>query len=257
MLGRGGDRQSLELSAHDELLIRLVGTTNRRTVVVVEAGSAVIMERWKKEVSSILLAFYAGMEGGTALADILFGAVSPSGKLPFAIPAVADQLPFFDSKAPRIRYDRFHGYRLLDRRGVEPAFAFGFGLSYTRFAYGKPGAAARSVEGETVDVTVPVTNTGTAAAEEVVQAYVKRPESVPNAPQKELVAFARVHLEPDESRHVPLSIRTRDLQWYAEETSEWVLEPGSYEILVGPSSRARDLRAVELVVRKETPWRNT
>lgn len=257
MLGRGGDRGSLELSAHDELLIRLVGTTNRRTVVVVEAGSAVIMERWKKEVSAILFAFYPGMEGGNALADILFGSVSPSGKLPFAVPAVADHLPFFDPKAARIRYDRFHGYRLLDRQGVEPAFPFGFGLSYTRFAYGKPVVAAKSVEGETIDVTVPVTNTGTTAADEVVQAYVKRPEAVPDSPQKELVAFARVHLEPEETRQVPLCIRTRDLQWYAEEQGDWVLEPGSYRILVGPSSRTRDLVSVEVVVKREVQWRST
>jgi len=257
MLGRGGDRKSLELSAHDELLIRLVGTTNRRTVVVVEAGSAVIMERWKNEVSAILLAFYPGMEGGAALADILFGSVSPSGKLPFAVPAVAEHLPFFDSKTERIRYDRFHGYRLMDRQDVEPAFPFGFGLSYARFAYGKPSVLAKSVEAEVVEVTVPVTNTAAMAADEVVQAYVRRPHTVPDAPRKELVAFARVHLEPDETRHVPLSIRTRDLQWYAEKQGAWVLEPGSYQILVGPSSRSRDLGSVEVVVKKETRWGNT
>ena len=127
----GGDRARLTLRPEDEALIAAVAAANPRTIVAVMAGSAVIMEAWRAKVPAILMLWYPGQEGGHALADILLGKVNPSGRLPCTFPASADQLPFFDRDAHAITYDLWHGYRKLLRDGNKPAYAFGFGLSYT------------------------------------------------------------------------------------------------------------------------------
>ena len=132
----GGDRDSLRLHPDDEQLIRAVAAANPRTVVVVVAGAAVTMEDWRHAVPAILLAWYAGMEGGAALADVLLGAREPGGRLPFVVPRDEADLPPFDKDATTVTYDRWFGQRLLDRDGVAAAYPLGFGLSYTSFAIG-------------------------------------------------------------------------------------------------------------------------
>ncbi len=131
----GGDRLSLALNARDEALIQAVAAANPRTIVAIMAGSAVVTEAWRNQVPAILMLWYPGMEGGHALADILFGRVNPSGRLPCTFPVSPDDLPVFDRDATAITYDLWHGYRKLDRDGTAAAFPFGFGLSYTRFNY--------------------------------------------------------------------------------------------------------------------------
>lgn len=127
----GGDRTSLRLHEAEERLIRAVGASNKRTVVVLVCGSAVIMEEWRQSVPSILIAWYAGMEGGHALADLLLGRTKPTGRLPFAIPASEDHLLPFDPDATLVEYGELHGQALLDHLGVRAAYPFGFGLGYT------------------------------------------------------------------------------------------------------------------------------
>lgn len=129
-LGTGGDRSSLTLPAADERLIAAVAAANPRVIVVLMCGSAVLMERWRALVPGILILWYPGMEGGHALADIVLGAVPPTGRLPFAIPVSADHLPPFDPAAGTVEYGPLHGQRLLDHLGVQPAYRFGFGLTY-------------------------------------------------------------------------------------------------------------------------------
>ena len=134
-LALGGDRERLTLNPRDEALIQAVTAANPKTVVAVMAGSAVIMEAWRSRAAAILMLWYPGMEGGHALADVLTGRVNPSGRLPCVFPARAGDLPAFDRNATEITYDLWHGYRKMERDGAAPAFPFGFGLSYARFAY--------------------------------------------------------------------------------------------------------------------------
>jgi beta-glucosidase len=128
----GGDRRSLALHSEDETLIQAVAAANPRTVVALVCGSAVLMERWRHSVEAILILWYAGMEGGNALADIVLGREKPTGRLPFAIPTSPDHLPAFDPDATVVTYDGLHGQTLLDHLGVPAAYPFGFGLSYDR-----------------------------------------------------------------------------------------------------------------------------
>ena len=129
-LGTGGDRSSLALHDADERLIAAVAAASPRVIVVLMCGSAVLMERWRTLVPGILILWYPGMEGGHALADIVLGTVAPTGRLPFAIPARAADLPPFDPAAATVVYGPLHGQRLLDHLGAEPAYRFGFGLTY-------------------------------------------------------------------------------------------------------------------------------
>ncbi len=138
----GGDRVPLSLEPRDLGVIRAAAGANPRTVVALVGGSVFTMEEWKGDVPSILMAWYFGMEGGHALARVLFGDVNPSGKMPLTTPMDETQLPFFDEYADSIEYGPYHGYTLVDKMGYEPAFPFGHGLSYTTYAYGNLKVAA-------------------------------------------------------------------------------------------------------------------
>jgi len=243
VVNRGGDRENLDLSAAHESLIKTVAAETDRCVVVLEAGSAVTMEAWKDRVEAILMVWYPGMEGGGAVADVLFGDVNPSGKLPITFPESTGQLPFFDRKAASIEYGYYHGYRLFDRDGLEPAFRFGFGLSYAEYRYGNLRLGAKEVTGSgSVEVSVDVTNTGRVAGEEIVQVYVGCRSSAVDRPIRELKGFARLPLEPGETRTHSFEIEARDLAWYDVSSGEWKTEEAEYEVFVGSSSGEGDLR---------------
>ncbi len=238
----GGDRYPLGLKARDLELIDAVAGANERLAVVLIAGSAVTMEDWRQRVPAILLAWYPGMEGGTALARLLFGEVSPSGKLPLTIPRDVAELPFFDPYAREIEYGIYHGYTLFDKEGREAPFPFGFGLSYTTFAFDNLQVLAPVVApGGTLEVTVDVTNTGARAGAEVAQLYVGFEASAVDRPVKLLRDFAKVDLAPGETRTVALTVPTGELRWYDPEAKQWRLEEMEYGVLVGPSSRPADL----------------
>jgi beta-glucosidase len=169
---RGGDRRSMRLRPGDEDLIRAVVAANPRTVVAIVAAGAVIIEAWRQQVPATMMMWYAGMEGGHALADVLTGRHNPSGRLPFSIPTSEEHLPFFDPDVSSISYDRYHGQRLLDRLGVAAAYPHGFGLSYTTFAIAS--ATPVEVSPEQVRLRVAVRNTGDCAGRHVVQVYGRR-----------------------------------------------------------------------------------
>jgi beta-glucosidase len=251
--------------ANDEALIGAVAAENPNTVVVLIGGSAVITEAWRGRVPAILMAWYPGMEGGHAVADILFGRANPSGRLSCVFPRAAEHMPFFDSRADSIQYGLFHGYRLTDREGFEPAFPFGFGLSYTTFAYQNlqldrshvPGDGLSIAEGDdSVQVSVDVTNTGPLAGAEVVQLYVgceghslaAGDGSRVERPPKELKGFVRVELASGETRRVQIPLAARQLAYYEQERGDWRVEPSRYRVLVGPSSRDADLLQGQLEV---------
>jgi beta-glucosidase len=208
------------------------------------------MEEWKDAVPSILMAWYFGMEGGHALARVLFGDVNPSGKMPLTTPKTESQLPFFDEFADTIEYGPYHGYTLFDRKGEEPAFPFGHGLSYTTYAYANLRVLTPAVPPDgTIQVTVDVTNTGTRAGEEIVQLYVGFGGSRVERPVKLLRAFAKVPLGAGETRTVPLGVAVKDLARYDVAARSWRVDPLTYTVLVGPSSRHSDLLAAQVTVR--------
>jgi len=190
-LSRGGDRTSLRLHGADVELIRAVAAANPRTVVAIQAGSAVVVSDWIDAIPAVVQAWYGGCETGPGLADVLLGAVNPSGRLPFSVPVDEDDLPPFDRHATRFRYDRWHGWWHLARTGRAPAFPFGFGLSYTTFALA--GVVIATGDDEVV-ARGAVRNTGERAGADVVQVYAALPD--PDAPAR-LVGFARVEVPAD------------------------------------------------------------
>ena len=168
----------------------------------------------------------------------MFGEVNPGGKLPFSIPTDAAHLPEFDKNALHVEYDLWHGYTKLEKEGHEPAFAFGFGLSYTTFSQSN---AAFAVEGDQVRASLEVQNTGERAGEQVVQFYVGFENSAVPRPKKLLRGFKRVHLEPGESKTVVISCPVQKLRWYNPATPGWELEEMEYQAFIGCSSRDEDL----------------
>jgi beta-glucosidase len=205
----GGDRARLTLHPRDEALT----------------------EAWRDRVPAILMLWYPGMEGGHALADILFGRVNPGGRLPCVFPRRADDLPFFDRDASAITYDLWHGYRKLDRDGVSAAFPFGFGLSYTRFAYSDLQLDRSSVGSDNaVTASVDVANVGAVAGDTVVQLYVSAVGSAVERAAKELKAFARVALAAGESRQVTLRVPVAELAY--RDGAAWTVEPIEYQVIV-------------------------
>jgi beta-glucosidase len=241
----GGDRDSLRLPAPQEAMIRAAAEANPRTVVAMASGSAVIVESWRESVAAILQTFYCGMEGGHALADLLLGKVSPSGKLPFTVPADEAELPEFDKNAKQITYGPLHGYTLFDAQGLRPAFPFGFGLSYARFDY---RALSARVSGDRIEAVVTVRNLGAVRAEEVVQLYVGFPGKAATRPVKLLRGFQRAPIEPGESRTVRFEVPLDQLRWWNPDIRDWVLEHGVHDILVGGSSQADALLKAQVTI---------
>jgi beta-glucosidase len=245
----GGDRDSLRLHPQDEALIHVVAAANPRTVVVVIAGATVTVEEWRSEVPAILLAWYPGMEGGAALADVLLGTSEPGGRLPFAVPTDAADLPPFDKNATTVRYDRWHGQRRLDRDGKAAAYPLGFGLSYTSFAIedvdlAPPPGVQDDDAAPAVQVRATVANTGGRPGGHVVQVYARRPHG-PDGPERYLVGFARVEVAPGERVPVRIDVPLRRLAT-RQGPGRWVVPAGSYRIDVG--ANAADQESVSVTV---------
>ncbi len=229
----GGDRIDLGLNPEQHALIVAAAQSGKPVVVVIVAGSAVMVEGWRGHANAILQTFYAGMEGGTALARLLFGAVSPSGKLPFTVAREVADYPPFDRDAKVAEYGYWHGYAKFEREGLTPRYAFGHGLSYTAFEY----RAVRAERlGDAISVSVAVHNAGAVASAEIVQCYFGYPGTVQPRAAKLLKAFARVHLGAGETRIVHMEIALDDLRYRDPATHTWRLEPGAHVVFVGGSS---------------------
>jgi beta-glucosidase len=239
---RGGDRRTLALHPDEQQLVKAAAAENEKVVVVLVGGSAITMEEWKNEVPAILMAWYPGMEGGHALARILFGEVNPSGKLTVTIPANISWLPAFDPAARSVAYGYFHGYTLAEKKGIEPAFPFGFGLSYTRYSYSavRLSAPSMATNGALV-VSVDVTNAGTRGGEEVVELYAGFPRSAVERPVKLLRGFQKVALAAGETRAVHFELPAADLAYYDVAAHAWRVEATEYTVQIGGSARAREL----------------
>ena len=226
--------------------VRLAALANPRTIVVVNAGGAVDLAPFADRVRALVWAWYPGQEGGRALAEVLFGEVSPSGKLPVTFARRYEDYPsapYYNlvqgGKTPYTE-GVFVGYRGFDRSGVEPAFAFGHGLSYTSFAYADPAVAPAAGGAATVSLTV--RNSGLWAGDEIVQVYVAPPPGRVPRPPQELKGFARVSLSPGESKRVSITLEPRAFAYWDQAAKGWAVEGGAYEIRVGASSRDIRLR---------------
>lgn len=252
----GVDRKPFGLPDAQVRLIRATAAANPNTIVVIVAGSPVSME-WAHEVAAIVVAWYPGMEGGRAIADVLTGAVNPSGKLPVTFPRRLEDSPAhasprsFPGDGETVYYDEdvFVGYRHFDRAGLEPLFPFGFGLSYTHFEYSDLEIETSRFEGEgQLGVAFDLTNTGDRDGAEVVQLYVGDPEASVPRPPWELRGFEKRFLRTGESARVTLCLSVRDLAWFCESPRGWRAEPGRFDVAVGASSRDLRLRgSFELV----------
>ena len=234
--GGANDRVSMDLPPAQVDLLRRVVAVNPRTVVVLNNGGPVVMP-WEPEVPVILEAWYAGQEGGNALARILSGAVNPSGKLPDTIPhriedhAAAINYPG-DGKNVTYEEGLMVGYRHFDHAGIRPHFPFGHGLSYTSFEIKAPEFAGAPATGGRLRLMV--TNTGDRDGAEVVQVYVCDPEASVLRPPRELKAFQKVWLAAGETRLLELDLSPRDFMFWHPATRQWTLEPGTFHLVVGP-----------------------
>jgi beta-glucosidase len=211
-IGQIGDRKSLALSPEHDALVGEVAALNAKTIVVLEGSGPFLPGAWLSSAAAVLTAWYPGQEGGHAIAEVLAGDVNPSGKLPLTFPASDAQLPAFVNNADEVEYGYYHGYFFVDREGHEPLFPFGFGLSYTSFAFDAIRLSKTTVvDGGTLGVEVDVTNRGDRAGDEVVELYAGADSPSVDRPVRWLVAFQRVTLESGATKTVELEIRADDL----------------------------------------------
>ena len=251
--GEGFDVKTMDLPAGQDELIAAVEKANPRTVVVLNTGDPVTMTKWLDATPVLLDMWYGGQEGGNALAAILFGDANPSGKLPVSLPKKFEDSPAAKTYPGQNLHTEYAegiyvGYRYYDTKNVEPQFPFGFGLSYTKFEYRDLKVVAFiSFSGSTqsggVAVNLQVKNTGQRAGAEVVQLYVHDGHSKIDRPAHELKGFSRVELNPGESKTVHFVLDRSAFEYWSPETKQWTLDPGSFEIQVGASSRDIRLKA--------------
>jgi len=252
----GRDRNKLELPEKQVKLIRETISKNPATIVVLINGSPVSMNGWIEKVPAVLEAWYGGMEAGRAIADLLFGDVNPSGKLPITFPKKLEDSPAHvsqrtfpgDFKTNEIYYDEgiFVGYRHFDTRGIEPLFPFGHGLSYSPFQYDNFSLNTNTLSGDDkLHVSFDITNIGDRPGAEVAQLYVQDVESRVPRPLKELKGFKKTFLDPGHQEAAEFELGWKDLAVFDETKNEWVAEPGEFKILVGSSSR--DIRLKDTI----------
>ena len=237
------DRYHLELPYAQDKVIEALAEVNPNLAVVIISGNAVAMP-WVDKVNAIVEGWFIGSQMGNALADVIFGKVNPSGKLPFTFPAKledngAHALGAYDPQDLSVEYKEgiYVGYRWAEKQNIKPLFAFGHGLSYTDFTYGEAKCSKSSVKaGSDVKVSIDVTNSGKVAGKEVVQLYIGDEESSLERPVKELKGFRKISLEPGETKTVTFDIEPDMLKFFDDAKHEWVLEPGRFTAYVGSAS---------------------
>ncbi len=234
--GEFRDRAYLGLPGHQEALIKAVAATGKPTVVVLIGGSAITMSGWLDDAGAVLDAWYPGEQGGPAVADVLFGDADPAGRLPITFPVFEGQLPLVYDHQPTGRGDDY-----VNLTG-QPLFPFGFGLSYTTFAYSNLQIAPDPIgRAGSATVRCTVTNTGPRAGDEVVQLYIHDVLATVGRPVMQLEGFRRVHLDPGQSAEVAFHLGRNELD-LVNGKGEWVVEPGRFRVMVGASSRDIRLR---------------
>lgn len=234
-----GDRTAIELPAVQHELLMALKATGKPVVFVMCTGSAVAIPWEADNLDAVLNAWYPGQEGGTAVADVLFGDYNPAGRLPVTFYASTEDLPDFEDYSMNNRTYRYF-------KGA-PLFPFGHGLSYTTFAYGKASADTKKIKaGKDITLTVPLMNTGSCDGDEVVQVYIRNVADTA-APQKWLAAFSRVPLKAGENRQISITIPAKAFETYDEATGKMTVKPGKYELLYGGTSDDKGLKAIKIL----------
>jgi beta-glucosidase len=233
----GRDRKNMDFPEDQEILIKQVSKINPNTIVVLMQGSPTTM-KWINNVPSVLEAFYPGMEGGTAIAQAIFGDINPSGKLSFSWPKKLEDSPAYalgtqDLNNVNFTEGIYIGYRYYDTKNVAPLFPFGFGLSYTNYRYSdlKVNKIGRQVQ-----LTFKITNTGKRGGAEISQIYVSEPKCSVDRPQKELKSFARTYIAPGETKTINIKLGPNAFSYYSVKRKSWIIDPGIFNILIGASS---------------------
>jgi len=250
--------RTFRLPLGQDELIREMAAANKNTIVVMTSGGSVDMNPWLDRVPALVQAWYPGQEGGTALAEILFGDVNPSGRLPVTFERRWEDNPVHDSYYPeagtkRVIYKEgvFVGYRGYEDNRTKPLFPFGFGLSYTTFTYNnlsiKP--VSKNESGPRYEVSFDVKNTGTRGGADVAQVYVGALQTKVPRPEKELKGFVKVSLRPGETKKVSIMLDSRALSYYDVAAKQWRAEPGDFNVLVGRSSEQIELRGTLTLAR--------
>jgi len=265
---REGVDRSFSLPWGQDALIEAISAINPRTIVTLNAGGGVGTRLWLSKVPALLHTYYPGQEGGTAVAEVLFGKHNPEGKLPVSfdrsweenpsaqyyypikgadtsLHVIENDKPPVDDVIPHVRYDDrlMVGYRYWTTTGKHPLFPFGFGLSYTTFSFANLQLPAAVATGATVAVSFDVTNTGNVAGAEVAQLYVSDPSSRVSRPERELKGFEKVRLAPGETKHVTLNLDARSFSYWDTATHKWTIDPGKFVIRVGDCSENTPLNA--------------
>ncbi|POY37598.1 glycosyl hydrolase [Solitalea longa] len=237
----GVDKPNMDMPFGQDELIKAVLKANPKTVVVLTGGGPIDVTQWIGDAKGVLEGWYAGMEGGNALAKVIFGQVNPSGKLPMTFPKKLQDSPahkFGDfpgvNNVAHYKEDIFVGYRYFDTYKVDPQFEFGRGLSYTTFKYDNLNV---SVNGDKATAKLTLTNTGKMEGAEVVQLYIKQQKSTLKRPEKELKAFQKVFLKPGESKELVFDLNDEAFHYFNDKENKWVVEAGNFDVLVGGSSR--------------------
>jgi beta-glucosidase len=241
----GADRKDIKLPGEQDKLIQKIVQANPRTVVVLYGGGAVEMDSWLSQVPALLHVWYPGIEGGNALARVLFGDVNPSGKLPCTFPKQLEDSPAhalnaYPGKKGTVVYKEgiLVGYRWFDTKNIEPLFPFGYGLSYTTFKYSNLNLVPGSEKpGLPVTIEFELSNTGSRAGAEVAELYVQPINPGVVRPLKELKGFKKVFLQPGEKQKVSVALDKSAFAYYDPDKKGWVAEKGEYRILIGASSR--------------------
>jgi beta-glucosidase len=248
--------RTFRLPLGQDELIKEMAAANKNTIVVMTSGGSVDMNTWLDRVPALVQAWYPGQEGGAAVAEILFGDVNPSGRLPVTFERRWGDNPVHDSYYPdagtkRVVYKEgvFVGYRGYERNDTKPLFPFGFGLSYTTFKYSnlsiktvKGTVSSNDPSGPRYEVSFDVTNTGTREGADVAQVYVGDTQTKVPRPAKELKGFVKVSLRPGETKKVSVFLDSRSLSYYDVNSKQWRAEPGDFKVLVGRSSEQTELQ---------------
>ena len=246
MDAEGEDRNKFELPLEQIELIKRTVKQNPNTIVILINGSPIAMSDWIDSVPSVIEAWYGGMEVGNAIANVLFGDVNPSGKLPLTFPKKLSDSPAHNSERSfpgveeRVFYDEgiYVGYRYFDKEQIDPLFPFGYGLSYTTFNYENLKLdKEKFTKNDTVTVSLDIVNSGNRSGMEIIQLYIQDIKSSIDRPPNELKQFKKVKLEQNERKTVELTLNFDDFSFYDDSTHSWVVEPGTFNILLGSSSR--------------------
>lgn len=246
--GEGEDREELTLPRRQPELIREVGKVNENLVVILIGGSAISMGDWIDNAQAVLMAWYPGQEGGSAIADALFGIYSPGGKLPLTFPDSIEQLPPFENSLVKslwkdTEYSYYHGYRYFDKNNIEPLFPFGYGLSYTQFEYSNLTIDKKKIlPTEELSMTFDIKNIGNMKGDEVAQLFLSYPCTETERFEKELRGFKRITLDPGEKKAITFKLQPEQLSFFSPD-SGWKVEMGKHRVKIGSSSQ--DIRLEE------------